>query len=882
MTSENRRFFSDNYIFGTGDESDSDSISDESSEEVSSDEYEPNAMYQSSQRFDSSPTVANHSMEEAIDDYIPSLNEVVEDASDIAKQIANLEMIIQNNPTVKGLNGVKDQVASIFGFLEDLQYEIDSLVIKDETHKLLRRHVIEEVNEMFSKIANISDECVEILRLKADEERVEGNSCFKNQKFSEAIKHYSKAITINPENATLFTNRALAYEKSGQFDRGIQDAKVAVRMDANYLKAYIILIRCQLALSMLVSASETIGDIPLAFQDRLEVTDLAQSIAAGAKTSGNEYFKAGSFDEAIAMYTVAVSCRPDEHIYYSNRSAAYQSRKSWREALADAERCLKLCNTFAKAYVHIGRCQIQLRRYEDAERTVAMARTLLEGTSELSAIAPQLAEISKQAHFTKQQQATKAATGPDPVVKAEQLKDIGNRFYKQEEYQEAAAWLMMREYRRAISDCKDGLRYEEQVGSLDKLRLRHATSLAAMGQVENGVSILEEAIEMDNRQVNDNVGALTTMLEKLNAAKQHQQLGLDALENKSFSRARRLFESAQRGGLTDAPKILLGLSRASLGLHEYEDASRSAQKAIEADGGLIEAYVLRSDALLSMGCTDLAEKHLKVALQRDPDNGMVQVKLKTLRRVVAELTRVRGLIDSAMNEHKLDDALAACNEGLMIDNDSKKIMSEMHGRKSKAHSMLALQHQRRIHAPSADDTNSSLYYDATKANIPTLFLKCAALQALEKWEEAHSELEACFHGIGKDDSNVAAKLKEAKMLLKKSQRPDLYKILGVTQGERATEAEIKKAYKKGALKWHPDRHSSKGEVQRKEAETKFKEISDAFELLTDARRKGLYDQGYDREEIEQKIEEEKQRREYASQGYGRRGGGGGGGGFYGF
>ena len=50
--------------------------------------------------------------------------------------------------------------------------------------------------------------------------------------------------------------------------------------------------------------------------------------------------------------------------------------------------------------------------------------------------------------------------------------------------------------------------------------------------------------------------------------------------------------------------------------------------------------------------------------------------------------------------------------------------------------------------------------------------------------------------------------------------------------------------------------------------------------MTDARRKGLYDQGYDREEIEQKIEEEKQRREYASQGYGRRGGGGGG--FYGF
>lgn len=161
-------------------------------------------------------------------------------------------------------------------------------------------------------------------------------------------------------------------------------------------------------------------------------------------------------------------------------------------------------------------------------------------------------------------------------------------------------------------------------------------------------------------------------------------------------------------------------------------------------------------------------------------------------------------------------------------------------------------------------------------------MKCTALQALERWEEAHSELETCFKGIGEDDSTVASKLKEAKMLLKKSKRPDLYKLFGVAQGEHATEAEIKKAYKRAALKWHPDRHSSKSDAQKKEAEAKFKEIGDAFEVLTDPQRKALYDQGYDREEIEQKMEEEKQRQEYSSQGYGRRGGGGGGGGFRGF
>src|SRR5437588_5456677 len=67
-------------------------------------------------------------------------------------------------------------------------------------------------------------------------------------------------------------------------------------------------------------------------------------------------------------------------------------------------------------------------------------------------------------------------------------------------------------------------------------------------------------------------------------------------------------------------------------------------------------------------------------------------------------------------------------------------------------------------------------------------------------------------------------------------RPDYYKILGV--GKNASDEEIKKAYRRLARKYHPDRNSGD-----KEAEERFKEISQAHDVLSDPEKRKAYDRG---------------------------------------
>lgn len=88
-------------------------------------------------------------------------------------------------------------------------------------------------------------------------------------------------------------------------------------------------------------------------------------MADAEKATGNEFFKAGNYEQAIVHFTNAIDIEPT-HVLYSNRSACYCGLKKYDEALADAEACIAKNAGWGKGYGRKGAAFHGKGQYEAA------------------------------------------------------------------------------------------------------------------------------------------------------------------------------------------------------------------------------------------------------------------------------------------------------------------------------------------------------------------------------------------------------------------------------------------------------------------------------------------------------------------------------------
>ena len=133
--------------------------------------------------------------------------------------------------------------------------------------------------------------------------------------------------------------------------------------------------------------------------------------------------------------------------------------------------------------------------------------------------------------------------------------------------------------------------------------------------------------------------------------------------------------------------------------------------------------------------------------------------------------------------------------------------------------------------------NEVLKYDPK--NAEAFVIRGNTFMMRHEYDEAIRDLSNAYQ-IDSRSFGVKKKLMKAQKMKKKAGRKNYYKILNLSQGKLATDADIRKAYKDAAFKWHPDKNTGTQEMVNK-AERMFKEINEAKIILGNAEKRYQYD-----------------------------------------
>mmetsp|Transcript_124518 Transcript_124518/g.265462 ORF Transcript_124518/g.265462 Transcript_124518/m.265462 type:complete len:693 (+) Transcript_124518:79-2157(+) len=601
------------------------------------------------------------------------------------------------------------------------------------------------------------------------------------------------------------------------------------------------------------------------------------------KALGNAAFQAKNYAEAVRLYGEAIAEGGDAApgVYFTNRAVCLAALGDWAGAREDADQSIRRPGGITKkALFQKARAELRLQLPAEMQQTLSLAgmHGLREDVERLlkdewSAGAPSQPPSVAPPAPAGAAGATGVGSEEDPSARA---KAMGTSKYKAGAYREAlaeyqralellpsddserrapllgnvaAAYLMLKRAEDCCAVCEQSLELDP---TNSKVRARLATAQVAQGDFRaarttlGGEAVLaaggDATLANAWRQIDEWEGLLSNADSALAGGEPAKALGLYAdLETKA---------------LFSCPALALKLGRCYLDLKNYPRVLNATQQVLRANPRNIDALILRAEALYrnnaqgvetAQWCDALeqGQKLLKEALSFDPDHAGAQGMRKRLRLLCTK----HGELKEAFNNREFEKAQEILDTMIESSQDNPVLLAGLYLERARAG--VRLKDWRAV----LRDVGQCTYrnHELVQAYI----FRSQAFQALDRHEDAVKELEGVFQWHR--EQSVYDKLQEAKFLLRKHKRVNYYEMLGVPS--IASQMEIKKAYRERASEWHPDKKGHLDEEARKNAEEMFKKIGEAYEVLTDAQKKELYDKGHDLQGIEEQIELKKRRTE---------------------
>ncbi|EGF83742.1 hypothetical protein BATDEDRAFT_18168 [Batrachochytrium dendrobatidis JAM81] len=415
---------------------------------------------------------------------------------------------------------------------------------------------------------------------------------------------------------------------------------------------------------------------------------------------------------------------------------------------------------------------------------------------------------------------------------------------------------MVNLFSESLADCIKAIEIEPD---FIKAHFRAAKCQVHLGRLSEAMEHVRNAEKLGNsfvkRKVADRAEMINKEMKEIRGLESYIKSCTDALLQNDYKKALVSVETAMTlvdptlrstGATTsvsnvDSSKLAkicikwqMYRAQALIGCWDLDEAVTVAHSILFKDSRNSEALVIRARTmhLLDSHPVSTIIQYLTQALTFDPDNKDARALHKHIKSI--EALKQEG--NDAFSKSNWTEALESYEKYLSADANGGVVRAKVLSNRANVLSKLGK------HKDAIEDASDAIKL-LESICFPKLYLRRAdAYMKLEQYEEAVRDYE-CAIGIKPKDQSVNQAIRNAKHLLALSKRKDYYKILGCSRD--ATDSEIKKVYRKLALQYHPDKQVGLLDEERTQAENKFKEIGEAYAVLSDHQKKRRFDAGMD-------------------------------------
>ena len=426
----------------------------------------------------------------------------------------------------------------------------------------------------------------------------------------------------------------------------------------------------------------------------------------------------------------------------------------------------------------------------------------------------------------------------------EVLKEKGNALFKEKRYEDAIIYYekaikinnsievlysnkgtcekKLEKYKEAIRDYKKALEINpKNTKNLNRL----ASVYIIVGNLGEAKMTQQKALnfEPNNSEYKEQMGTIEKIIED-------EQKMREKINEQKFDEAeeicKKLIEKVS--DFSDLKKNYIKILIENVKL---KDALAYINKAINFEDKMKdpEFDYLIALTLYFEGEYEKAKKQINLMKQKNNFNEQTEQLLKK----VNEIEGIKNKANEIFKQKKYEEAIEEYTKILEFDPQNKKFNSLILANRALCYQKL------KKNTEALRDSNQSVklnpYYARGYVKRGNVYME------LKMFDDARADFQKAKE-LDPSVSGIEGYLNDAKNQQEKARKRDYYAILGIDRN--ANEHDIKRAYKKMAMKYHPDRNAESEET-KKMAEKKFIDVNDAYSVLSDPKKKSMYDQGID-------------------------------------